>query len=85
MITPSRPGQPPITWANVDAKQFESVGYAQASRQLFFKFRYSKVLCFEDIPQFRYKGLIAAPRIDAYYSSYIKDQFLCKEVAAGSI
>ena len=85
MITPGKPGQPPIAWANVDAKQFESVGYAQASRQLFIKFRNSKILCFEDIPQFRYKGLMSAPRIDAYYSSYIKDQFLFKEVAAGAI
>ena len=85
MITPGKPGQPPITWAQVDAKQFESVGYAQASRKLFIKFRNSKIICFEDIPQFRYKGLMAAPRIDAYYSSYIKDQFLSKEVAAGSI
>ena len=80
MITPSKPGQPPITWAQVNAKQFESVGYAQSSRQLFIKFRNSKILCFEDIPQFRYKGLMSAPRIDAYYSSYIKDQFLVKEV-----
>jgi len=80
MITPARPGQPVITWVEVDAKQFESVGYAQATRQLFIKFRNSKTVCFEDIPQFRYKGMMGAPRIDAYYSAYIKDHFLSKEV-----
>jgi hypothetical protein len=80
VITPGKPGQPPITWAAVNAKQFESVGYAQATRQLFIKFRNSKTLCFEDIPQFRYKGLMSAPRIDAYFKAYIKDQFLAKEV-----
>jgi hypothetical protein len=85
MITPGKPGQPLITWSNVDAKQFESVGYAQATRQLFIKFRNSKTLCFEGIPQFRYRGLMAAPRLDAYYSSYIKDQFLAKEVPSPGI
>jgi hypothetical protein len=62
----------------VDAKMFESVGYTTTSRRLFIKFRDSPTLCFEGVPGFRYQGLLSSPRKDAYFKTYIKDQFLSK-------
>lgn len=74
------PGQPSVRMTAVDAKMFESVGYAMSSRKLFIKFRGAPTMCFEDVPGFRYQGLLSAPRKDAYFRSFIKDQFLAKEV-----
>lgn len=70
----------PVKLAAVDADSFESVGYVDASRSLFIKFRNAPTLCFEKVPRFRYQGLLAAPRKDAYYKTFIKDQFLSKSV-----
>jgi hypothetical protein len=73
------PGQATVAMMPVDAHMFESVGYAIGSRKLFIKFRDSGgTLCFEGVPGFRYQGLLSAPRKDAYYKTYIKDQFLSK-------
>jgi hypothetical protein len=81
MIVPQgRPGQPVMRMIPVDAKAFEAVGYSDYTRQLYIKFRDSPTLCFEDVPHFRHSGLMAAPRKDAYYATYIKDRFLAKEV-----
>jgi hypothetical protein len=68
----------PVKMAQVDAEMFESVGYDQATRSLYIKFRNSPPLCFHKVPQFRYQGLLAAPRKDAYYKTFIKDLFLTK-------
>lgn len=73
-------GQPTVKMTPVNAKLFESIGYVDATRQLFVKFRNAKTVCFEDMPRFRYTGLMAAPRKDAYFTSYIKDRFLFKEL-----
>jgi hypothetical protein len=81
MITPQAPGQPLIIWSDVDAKTFDSVGYCIASRKLFIKFRDASTLCFERVPGFRFEGLKAAPRKDAYYQTYIKDRFLTKPIS----
>jgi hypothetical protein len=71
-------GQPSVTMMPVDAKMFESVGYATTSRKLFIKFRDASTVCFEGVPGFRYQGLLSSPRKDAYFKTYIKDQFLVK-------
>jgi hypothetical protein len=63
----------------VDASLFESVGYTIATRRLYIKFRGSPMLCFDGVPAFRYQGLLSSPRKDAYYNTYIRNQFLAKE------
>ena len=63
----------------VEAKLFEAVGYADRTRCLYIKFYNSPTLCFGDVPQFRYRGLMGAPRMDAYYTTYIKNSYLAKE------
>jgi KTSC domain len=75
MITPMA-----VKMTPVDAKLFESVGYANAKRQLYIKFRGASMMCFDDVPGFRFQGLLAAPRKDAYYGTYIKGQFLAQAV-----
>jgi hypothetical protein len=64
----------------VDATLFESVGYVMSKRQLLVKFRNSPTMCYEGVPGFRYQGLLSAPRKDAYFKTYIQNQFLTKEV-----
>jgi hypothetical protein len=64
----------------VGADTFESVGYVDATRRLYIKFRNAPTLCFEKVPRFRYSGLIAAPRKDAYYNTFVKNLFLSKAV-----
>jgi len=70
----------PVKMVPVNANQFEAVGYAEATRELSIKFRNAPALCFEDVPRFRYTGLMSAPRKDAYYDTYIKNRFLTKPV-----
>jgi hypothetical protein len=76
MITPGA-----VKMMPVDADLIEAVGYAMAGRKLYIKFRNTPALCYEGVPGFRYQGLLAAPRKDAYFRSFIKDQFLAKEVS----
>jgi KTSC domain len=64
----------------VEAELFESVGYTTGTRQLYIKFHRSPALCFNNVPGFRYEGLLAAPRKDAYYNTFIKNFFLSKPV-----
>lgn len=64
----------------VDSDLFEAIGYIAKNRQLYIKFRNSPALCFDNVPGFRYEGLLAAPRRDAYYRTFIKDRFLTKPV-----
>jgi len=62
----------------VDADLFESVGYVEATRMLHIKFRNSPAQCFQKVPRFRYDGLLAAPRKDAYFKSFIQNKFMTK-------
>ena len=80
MLPQSQPNQPPtVKMIPVDADQFESIGYIVNGRQLYVKFRKdSKVLVFNNVPGFRYDGLMAAPRKDAYFDTFIKNFFLSK-------
>jgi len=75
------PIQPPaVKMVAVEADLFESVGYVTGARQLYIKFHKSPALCFNNVPGFRYEGLLAAPRKDAYYNTFIKNFFLSKTV-----
>jgi hypothetical protein len=74
------PGQPGMKWVPVDADQFESISYSMSTRRLYIKFRNSPTLYFEGVPGFRFQGLIAAPRKDAYFTTYIRNHFLSKEM-----
>ncbi|HZT21679.1 MAG TPA: KTSC domain-containing protein [Verrucomicrobiae bacterium] len=69
-----------IKMVPVDADLFEAIGYLPQTRQLFIKFRNSPALCLDNVPGFRYEGLLAAPRKDAYYRTFIKDRFLARTV-----
>jgi hypothetical protein len=64
------------------AKIIESVSYNDATRILYVKFSDDKGgMCFEDVPKFRYDGLMNAPRPDAYFGTYIRNLFLSKPFA----
>jgi KTSC domain len=76
MTTPNQP----VKLVPVNAKMFDAVGYIVSERELYVKFRGSPALCFNDVPNFRFQGLLAAPRKDAYYNTFIKNSFLAKEV-----
>jgi hypothetical protein len=67
-----------IKMVSVDGDQLESVGYSDGTRTLYIKFRNSPALHFEKVPRFRYQGLMAAPRKDAYFRTFIQHQFLAK-------
>jgi hypothetical protein len=74
---------PNMKMVSVDAKSttsIKSIGYVEASRQLVIKFHHTPTLCFDKVPHFRFQGLLSAPRKDAYYKTFIKDQFLAKEI-----
>ena len=71
-------GQPKMT--PVDADAFEAVGYGISNRRLYVKFRNAPVRYYEGVPGFRYQGLLAAPRKDAYFRAYIQNSFIAKEV-----
>ena len=71
---------PNVKMIPVDADLLESVGYVESSRQLFIKFSPAPTVCFNNVPGFRYIGLLNAPRKDAYFKTFIKDRFLAKEV-----
>jgi KTSC domain len=70
-----------IKFIPVDASGLESIGYAITSRQLYIKFHNNlPTLCFDNVPGFRYEGLLAAPRKDAYYKTFIENQFMASQV-----
>jgi hypothetical protein len=71
---------PAVKMVPVEADLFESVGYVAGARQLYIKFHRSPTLCFNNVPGFRYEGLLNAPRKDAYYNTFIKNFFLSKTV-----
>jgi hypothetical protein len=57
-----------------------SVGYDDSTRTLYVKQPDGRTMRLENVPRFRWQGLMAAPRKDAYYRAFIKDQFLTKPV-----
>lgn len=65
----------------VDADLFESVGYEDISHCLLVKFRNSPTMRYEKVPRFRFQGLLGAPRKDAYFKTFIQNQFLSKPVS----
>ena len=69
-----------INMVPVDADLFESVGFVDATHMMYIKFRNSPAMCYEKVPRFRYQGLLSAPRKDAYYKTFIQNQFLTKPV-----
>jgi hypothetical protein len=80
MITPGA-----VKLTPVDADSFEAVGYITAGRKLYIKFRNGPTRCYEGVPGFRHQGLMAAPRKDAYFRSFIKDSFLGTDVASNGL
>jgi len=70
----------PFKMVPVDADLFESVGFVDTTHCMFIKFKDGSTMCFEKVPRFRMQGLLAAPRKDAYYKSFIQNQFLSKPV-----
>jgi hypothetical protein len=64
----------------VEADTFEAVGFAPTARELYIKFRHTPAMCYKNVPGFRYEGLLAAPRKDAYYKTFIENKFLTKPV-----
>ena len=73
------PASPPaVKMIPVDADAFEAIGYMSSTRQLYIKFRKSPPLVFNNVPGFRYDGLMAAPRKDAYYKTFIQNFFVSK-------
>ena len=67
-----------LKFVPVDADLFESVAYDDFNHTLYIKFRGSPAMKMEKVPRFRFQGLMGAPRKDAYFRTFIKDQFLTK-------
>ena len=59
----------------IHANGIESVGYVDGTRKLYVKYRNSSTVCFEGIPRFRFNGLMASPRKDAYFKTSSKTAF----------
>jgi len=65
----------------VDEDSFTAFGYATSKRQLYVSFRNNTTLAYQNVPGFRYEGLLAAPRKEAYVRTFIKNSFLAKPAA----
>jgi hypothetical protein len=70
----------PVKLVPVDADLFESIGYDDLTHSMLVKFRGGATMRIENVPRFRFQGLLAAPLKDAYYRTFIKDRFLLKQV-----
>lgn len=70
----------PFKMVQLDSDMIESVGFVDTTHNMFIKFKDGRTMCFEKVPRFRMQGLLAAPRKDAYYKSFIQNQFLSKPV-----
>ena len=68
-----------IKMVPVDGQLIEAIGYVEASRHLYIKFRGTGAECYHGVPRFRYQGLLAAPLPDKYFKNYIKGTFLAKD------
>jgi hypothetical protein len=69
---------PIVKMVPVDEDTFIAVGYLAPKRQLYITFRNSTTLAYQNVPGFRYEGLLAAPRKEAYYKTFIQNLFLAK-------
>jgi hypothetical protein len=63
-----------------DSEGFEAVGYDASARCMIMKLRDGTTIRLENVPRFRYSGLLSSPRKDAYYRAFIKGHFLTKNV-----
>jgi hypothetical protein len=70
----------PVKLLPVEADLFESIGYDDRTHSMVVKYRDGSTMRIENVPRFRFQGLLAAPRKDAYYRTFIKDRFLLKQV-----
>jgi len=61
-----------------DEDSFVAFGYAAPARQLHITLRNQTTLIYQNVPGFRYEGLLAAPRKEAYYKTFIQNAFLAK-------
>lgn len=78
MLPQNPQGQPSVKMVSVESELIESVGYIVGGRQLYIKFRNSPPLVFNNVPGFRFDGLMASPRKDAYFNTFIKNFFISK-------
>ena len=62
----------------IEADTFVAVGYAASMRQLYVTFKNGNSIVYNNVPGFRYEGLAATPRPEAYFRTFIKDAFLSK-------
>jgi hypothetical protein len=62
----------------VETDTFTAFGYATGARLLYVTFRNGTTLAYQDVPGFRYEGLVAAPRKEAYFRTFIMNSFLAK-------
>lgn len=69
---------PVVKMVPVEADSFVAIGYAANARLLYITFQKSGTLVYGNVPGFRYDGLLAAPRKEAYFKTFIKDVFLAK-------
>jgi hypothetical protein len=76
--------KPPVKMVGVDGDLVESVGFVDATHTMYINFRNSPPMIFEKVPRFRYQGLLNAPRKDAYYKTFIQNQFLSKPAPTSS-
>ncbi len=74
----------PVKMMSVDAEAIESIGYVDGSRTMYIKFRGGRTVCINNVPRFRYQGMLAAPRKDAYYTTYVKNCFLMRDVPSSA-
>ena len=66
----------------VDEDSFVAIGYVAPARQLHISYRNGTTVIFQNVPGFRYDGLLAAPRKEAYYKTFIENRFLTKVAPA---
>ena len=67
-----------IKMVPVDEDSFVAVGYVAPARQLHITFRNGSTLLYQNVPGFRYEGLLAAPRKEKYFKTFIEHQFIAK-------
>ena len=73
---------PEIKMVPVDADTFDAVGYNSSTRMLYIQFRlpHPAGVSFANVPGFRFDGLMAAPRKEAYFKTFIQNRFIEKPV-----
>ena len=67
-----------VKMITVDEDSFTAFGYAAGNRTLYITFRNGTSLAYQNVPGFRYEGMVAAPRKEAYFKTFIQNNFLSK-------